>query len=152
MAQIENPKKAFNFNVIAAGLNPYEVQEVNIPDVEFDEVEHGDVASIVKTAGLARYGNVTLTKLRPIGTGSNWVWQWIQSIRNVRTGGGLLPSQYKRNLDIVQLAYDARTVTDRWEIRGAWPVRVNNMNLSRTTSENSMETVELAVDSSEKVQ
>lgn len=152
MAQIANPKKAFNFGLIVAGLNPYAVQQVNIPDVEIDVVEHGDTNHNIKTAGKVSYGNITLTKLRPMGIADNWVWTWIQSIQNVDTGGGLLPSQYKRDLDIVQYGYDNRTVTDRWEIDGAWPVRVNNMNLDRATSENSMESVELSVDKSVKVQ
>lgn len=152
MAQIANPKKAFNFGIIAAGLNPYAAQDVNIPDYEIDVVTHGDTNHDIKTAGKMNFGNVTITKLRPMGLGDNWVWSWIQTIQNVYTGGGLLASQYKRDIDIVQYGYDNLTVTDRWEIDGAWPVRVNNMNLSRVSSENSMETVELSVDRSQKVQ
>lgn len=152
MAQIRNPKKAFNFGIIAAGLNPYLAQDVNIPDYEIDSVEHGDTNYNVKTAGKMNFGNVTITKLRAMGVADNWVWQWIQTIQNVYTGVGLLASQYKRDIDIVQYGYDNITVTDRWEIEGAWPVRVNNMNLSRVNSENSMETVELSVDRSRKVQ
>lgn len=152
MAQIANPKKAFNFGIIAAGLNSYAVQQANIPDVEIDQVEHGDTNYKVKTAGLVTYGNVTLTKLRPIGIGDNWVWPWIQSIQNVYTGSGQLPSIYKRDIDIVQYSYDNVTVTDRWELEGAWPQKVNNMNLDRATSENSMESIELSVDRMQKVQ
>lgn len=152
MAQIANPKKAFNFGIIAAGLNPYSAQEVNVPDYELDVVEHGDTNHKIKTAGMMNFGNVTITKLRPMGQADNWIWTWIQLIQNVYTGGGALASVYKRDLDIVQYGYDNLTVTDRWEIEGAWPVRINNMALSRTTSENSMETVELSVDRSRKVQ
>lgn len=152
MAQIQNPKKQFQFQVIAAGLNPYTVQTCNLPDWEIEVVEHGDLGKRIKTAGISTYGNLTLEKLRPIDFADNWIWQWIQTIRNPRTGGGLLSSQYKRDIDVVQLSYDNQTVTDRWEISGAWPTQINGMELSRTASENSIESIELSVDDVVKTQ
>lgn len=146
MAQVTDPKKSFQFNIFAAGLNPYAAQNVDIPDYDIDVVEHGDTDHDIKTAGRIKYGNVKIEKLRPIGTSDSWVWDWIQSIRNVTTGGGLLASQYKRNISIVQLSYDNITITDEWRCKGAWPSKVNGLSLSRTKSENSMETVELSVD------
>lgn len=145
MAQIRNPKKAFQFNIFAAGLNPYAAQEVNIPDHEFEEVTHGDLGRRITTAGLLVFGAITITKIKPINEADNWVWQWIQEIRN-RVGGGLVPELYKRDLTIVQYSYDNVTVTDRWEVEGAFPLRVNGMNLNRAESENTMETVELSID------
>lgn len=150
MAQIRNPKKAFQFNIYAAGLNPYAAQEVNIPEHEFEDVTHGDVGRRINTAGIMVFGAITITKLRPIEVADNWVWSWIQSIRNFRTGGGLIPDFYKRDLTIVQLSYDNVTVTDRWEVEGAYPRRINGMDLSRTESANSMETVELSIDGCQK--
>ena len=146
MAQIEDPKKGFQFGIIAAGLNPYAVQEANVPDIELEQVEHGDLAHDIKTAGRAKYGNIELSKLRPLGIGDNWIWRWILDIRNTLTGGGQLASRYKRNLDIVQYAYDNRTITDLWECEGAWPCKVNGIELSRTKSDNVMEKIELSVD------
>lgn len=151
MAKINNPKKQFNFNVIAPGLNPYAVQTVNIPDFEIEQVEHGDVNYAVKTPGRASFGNITLEKLRPLDFSDNWIWQWIEDTQNTYTGGGGVPDRIKRNLTIVQLANDNVTVTDQWEVEGAWPTRVNGLNLSRVTSDNSMETIELSVDRVRKV-
>lgn len=150
MAQVTDPKKAFQFNIFAAGLNPYAAQDVNIPDFDIEVVEHGDTDHDVKTAGRIKYGNVTVTKLRPIGIGDSWVWAWIERIRNSTTGGGQLARQYKQNISIVQLSYDNITITDEWKCEGAWPTRVNGLALSRTKSENSMETVELAIDRARK--
>lgn len=146
MAQIANPKKAFNFNIFAAGLNPYAAQKVSIPDFEIEVVEHGDTNHDIKTAGKIKYGAITVEKLRPIGQGDNWIWHWIQSIQNVLSGGGLLPLQYKRTIDIVQYSTDNQTVTDLWECQGVWPSKVNGMELSRMSSDNILEVVELQVD------
>jgi phage tail-like protein len=146
MAQVTDPKKAFQFNIFAAGLNPYAAQSVDIPDFDIDIIEHGDTDHDVKTAGRIKYGNVKIEKLRPIGLADGWVWDWIQSIRNVDTGGGQLAREYKRNISIVQLSYDNITITDEWVCEGAWPSKLNGLNLSRVKSENSMETVELSID------
>lgn len=149
MAQIENPQKSYMFSILAAGLNPYAVQEANIPDFEFDSVEHGDVDYDAKTAGRRKYGNIKLVKLVPLGIGDNWIWNWIQLIRN-RNGGGAVPSIYKRNIDIVQYHYDLVTITDMWAVKKCWPVKVNGRELSRTKSENTMDDIELSVDTYEK--
>ena len=151
MAQIENPKKSFQFGIIAAGLNPYSVQEADIPDFEIEQVEHGDLDHDIKTAGRIKFSNFKLTKLRPIGTGDNWIWTWITNIRNSFTGGGQLASQYKRTIDIVQYAYDNITITDDWKMIGTWPTKVNGISLSRTKSENTMEEIEFSVDQVRKV-
>lgn len=151
MAKINNPKKQFNFNVIAPGLNPYAVQVANIPDHEIEQVEHGDVNYTVKTPGRISFGNVILEKLRPLDYTDNWIWDWIDQTQNAFTGGGGIPDNIKRNITIVQLASDNITVTDQWEIEGAWPTRLNDMNLSRVTSDNSLEKIELSVDRVRKV-
>ena len=100
---------------------------------------------------VVKYGNIELTKLRPLGIGDNWIWTWILSIRNTITGGGLLASRYKRNLDIVQYGYDNITITDLWACEGTWPCKLNGIELSRTKSDNVMEKVELSVDRYTKV-
>lgn len=151
MARINNPKKQFNFEVYAAGLNSYAVQTVNIPGAEIEQVEHGDTNYSVKTPGRISYENITLEKLRPMDHADNWIHDWINQVADPILGSNGLPSEVKRNITIVQLAADNVTVTDQWEIEGAWPVRVNNMNLSRVSSDNAMETIELSVDRVVKV-
>ena len=146
MAQeIENPGKSFQFAVLAAGLLNYAVQDVTGLETEFDQVEHGGARSDIKTAGKQKFPNIKLEKLRPIGVGDNWIWDWLEQ---VKLG---LPQGYKRNIDIVQYANDGITITDLWEVTGVWPVKLNGIELSRTKSENSMESIELSVDEWVKV-
>lgn len=151
MAKINNPKKQFNFAVYAPGLNNYAVQTANIPGYEIDATEHGDTNYKVKTPGMINFENITLEKLRPMDVADNWVHDWVNETADAFTGANGLPGSIKRNITIVQLASDNITVTDQWEVEGAWPVRVNGMNLSRVSSDNSMETVELSVDRVRKV-
>lgn len=152
MAEIDDPKKVFNFGVIAPGLNPYAVQECDLPDFDLDVVEHGQSNHMIGTAGLIKFGDVTLNKLRPISKADNWIWDWIQSIQDVDSGGGDLPQNYKRNIDIVQYSYDNITITDRWELKGCFPKKINGIKLSRVKSENAMEDVTLHVDTCRKTQ
>src|SRR6478736_7864227 len=117
MAQIEDPKKVFQFGFLAAGLNPFEVQKVDIPDFEIEVVEHGDTNYDVKTGGRIKFGDVTLEKLRPMSGGrgrTNWIWDWIQSIVDTDFGSIGNSFFYKRNNDIVQYNYDGLSITDRW--------------------------------------
>lgn len=151
MAEIDDPKKVFNFGVIAPGLNPYSVQECDLPDMDMDVVEHGESNHLIKTAGLIKFGDLTLNKLRPISKADNWVWTWIQGIQNIITGGGQLPIFYKRNLNVVQYSYDDITITDNWSIRGCFVKKINGLKLSRVKSENSMENITLSVDTCYKI-
>jgi phage tail-like protein len=140
MTFIADPLKSHQFQIIAPGLNPIAVQNVDIPDFEFDVVEHGEPGGLIKTRGLPKYGDVKIEKIRPM-VGDNWIWNWIRSMQN-----GALAAVYKRQLDINQLAPDGITITDTWRIYGAWPSKVNGMSLDSTKSENSMETITLTID------
>jgi phage tail-like protein len=146
MAEIDDPKKSFNFGIIAAGLNPYTVQECNLPDFDLDIVEHGQDNHMIKTAGMIKFGDVTVNKLRPVTLEDNWIWDWIQGIQDAIFGGGQLPQDYKRDFDIVQYSYDNITITDRWEISGSFPKKINGLKLGRMKSENSLEEILLSVD------
>lgn len=146
MAQIEDPSKVFQFNYLAPGLNPYMVQEADIPDFDIQIEEHGDVNYDVKTGGRIKFGDITLKNLRPVSGGSNWIWGWVQDVVNVEDGSIGNPLDYKRNHDIVQYDYDNLTVIDRWRCLGIFPKKINGLKLSRTKSDNAMDDITLSVD------
>jgi len=152
MAQIEDPKKAFQFGYLAPGLNPYMVQKADIPDYDIEISEHGDTNYDVKTAGRIKFGNITLENLRAQSQDDNWVWRWIQSIVDPISGSIGNPLDYKRSHDIVQYDYDGLTVTDRWRLLGVFPIKINGQKLDRTKSENAMDSITLSVDRVVKVQ
>lgn len=153
MAQIENPRKKYNFSVQIAPLpiNPFLVQKVTIPEKNIEVVEHGDVNYSVKTGGRATYGNITLEKLMITDGADNYMWDWAASVSDSIIGGGLVPSQYKRVLVITELAEDGTSILNTWVCTGCWPSKINGQDLDRVSSENSMESIELCVDIVEKL-
>lgn len=146
MAEINNPRKQFQFNIMVPGLNPFLCQDVKIPDVEFDMVEHGDRNYQVKTAGMKKVGQLAISKIMPAETTDNFFWDWMRQIQDTDTGGGDLPSNYKKRIMVEQYANDGQTVIQRWEFDGAWPQKINGIEFNRKASENTIETIDICVD------
>lgn len=146
MAIIANPKKHFNFSVFTPGLQPMLVQKLSLPDMGFDTDEHGDLNFKVKTAGLINVGVLKIEKISPIIVGDNWIWDWLRLIQDPILGGGALPSLYKRQLIIQQLAPGGVAVLDSWTALEAYPSKINGVDFSRVDSGNTMHSVEFQVD------
>jgi phage tail-like protein len=145
-AKIPNPRKQFQFNIIIAGLNPFLVQEVKSPDVDFDVTEHGDTNFDVKTAGRKKLGTITITKIFHAQFPELEFRNWSRDIQNTMTGGGQPPSQYKRSVIIEEYSNDGRTVIERQTYMGCWPSKINGKDLSRRGSDNTTQAIELQVD------
>jgi hypothetical protein len=146
MAQIENPRKQFNFQVFIPGLNPFLAQKVTKPDFSIDQVEHGDVNYKVKTGGLPNVGNLVIDKISSATSPDSWVFQWMKTVQNMLLGGGALPSLYKRTLVVEEYSTDGVTLLNRETYRGCWPCKRNGVELNRMGSENTLESIEFSVD------
>lgn len=146
MAQVNNPRKDFNFQITITGLNSFLAQEVKTPDVEFDIATHGDTNYEVKTAGIKKIGMLQINKIFPSDELDTFTRVWMQQIQNQATGGGQLPSQYKRSALVQQFAPDGVTVVDKWEYDGVWPQKANGLTFNRKSSENTIQSIEFCVD------
>lgn len=148
MAKVSNPRKSFSFTVQIAQLpiNPFLVQEVDDPDVEVEQVSHGDTNYDVKTPGRVKVGNGTLRKLMTTDGGDNYMWDWLESCQDAWIGGGLVPDEAKRTLIISELAEDGTSVLNTYTWEGAWPTKINGNSRKRTASENIIEEIEFSVD------
>lgn len=146
MAQVSNPRKDFNFQISIIGLNPFLAQQVKLPDQELDVAEHGDVNYDVKTAGRKKIGMMTVEKIFPSDELDTFIRGWMNDIQSQKTGGGQLPSQYKRSALVQQYAPDGVTVLEQWELDGIWPQKANGINFNRRSSENVMQSIEFCVD------
>lgn len=146
MAQVENPRKNFQFNIILPGLDPFLCQDVKTPDADIDVVQHGDAGFMVKTGGMKKIGNLTISKISPADSVDAYFKNWQGQIMSTRTGGGALPSQYKTTIMVEELSTDGFTVINREVYKGCWPSKINGKDLSRKASENTVESVELQVD------
>jgi phage tail-like protein len=153
MAQIENPRKVFNFSIQVANLpiNPWLAQEVDIPEESLEVVSHGDTNHDIKTAGRHMYGNMTIRKLMLTSGSDNYFFDWMASCSDVLLGGGLTPTAYKRTLIITELAEDGGSIINTWIATGCFPSRRSAIALKRTSSDNTIEEVELSIDTLEKV-
>lgn len=146
MAKVANPRKVFNFRVEIDGIDQFEIQEINIPEAELEVTEHGDTNHNIGTAGRIKFGDITLKKLRPLPTADKWAWDWVRRIQDVETGGGQLPSQYKKIIAIKELSADNATTVSTWICKGVFPKKVSMENHSRTSSDNMIQTVVLWAD------
>ena len=146
MAQVNNPRKSFQFNIIIAGIASFLCQQVKIPDVEMDTDEHGDTNHKIKTAGMINYSMLSVQKISESLGLDNYIWDWINRIQNPVTGGGSLPSLYKQPIIVEQYAPDGRTVLKRWILEGCWPKRINGIEFNRVQSGNTVESIDFEVD------
>jgi len=146
MAQVENPRKQFNFSIFAPGLNPFLAQKVMLPDVGFDVTKHGDTNYYVKTAGMLDVGTLNIEKISSATAPDSWIWQWIRLIQDAKLGGGALPIIYKRTLEIHHYSNDGITVLNKYIFEGCWPSKLNGVELSRQGSDNTLESIEFQVD------
>jgi phage tail-like protein len=146
MAATANPRKVFNFQIEIDGLVQFEAQKVNIPDAEVERVMHGASNHDVKTAGRVSFGDITLERLRPVETTTDFGWLWLAQAQNPVTGGGALAGQYKRNVVIRELAPNNITTIQQWMCEGCWCFKTSYTGHDRMTSDNSIETCSLSVD------
>jgi pyruvate kinase len=71
---------------------------------------------------------------------------WQLTIGNTKSGGGLPPVGYKKNIVIQQLGQDGLSVIRTWICEGAWPQKRNGIDFDRKSSENTMESIEFCTD------
>jgi len=146
MAQVANPRKQFNWSISSPGVNAFLCQKVTIPDFEIDVVEHGDYNFDVKTGGRHKYGSLMIEKIATAVTSDTYIWTWMQEIQDVFIGGGVLPTLYKRTMQIDQFDLSGILVLNSWVCYGCWPSKINGVEFNRLGSENTLESIEIQVD------
>ena len=151
MAEVSNPHKKFQFSIFLFGMNPFLAQKVKTADRDIEQVEHGEGNHLVKTAGMIKLGNLTVDKILNASLPDKIIWTWIHSVQDEFTGGGLLPDIYKKAIQIQRLATNGQTVIGTWNYLGAWPCKINGVELDRVSSDNTIESIEFSVDKEAQV-
>lgn len=151
-AQIKNPRKKFlwSINFPKHPLNPYLCQNVTLPDIDIEEVTHGDINRDVKTAGRVTIGDMTIEKLVTTSGSDTWVIDWVNACQDHVNGGGLVPSQYWETVIVNELAEDGISILNSWLLQEVWPKKVTGINLDRTASENTIENMVFSVGTIQK--
>lgn len=147
MAKIKNPRKNFLFGIVFPKhpINTYLCQRVQLPDVEIEQVSHGDINRDVKTAGRVSVSNLVVDKLITTSGSDTWAFDWLQACQDMTLGGGLVPSQYWEDVIVLELAEDGVTVLNTHHYSEVWPCKISGLEFDRTSSENTVETVEFSV-------
>lgn len=146
-AKIKNPRKKFLFSLVFPKhpINPYLCQKCTLPDIEIDEVTHGDINRDVKTAGRVIVGKLIVEKLKVTSGSDTWVWDWLFSCEDMILGGGLVPSDYWETMIVNELAEDGSTVLNTHVLDEVWPSKIDGLEFDRTASENTIEHIEFSV-------
>lgn len=152
-AKVKNPRKGFLWQITFLGhpINPYLFQEVNLPEVTVEQVEHGDINRSVKTGGRVSVGNLTARKLSTTSGSDTWLWDWLNSVQDMILGGGLTPSEYWETIRVDELAEDGVSILDSWICEEVWPSKLNGLPLNRMSSDNSIEDIEFSVGTCNKL-
>lgn len=148
MARI-SPRKLFNFSVYFPQLpyEPFLVQKANMPDSEVEIAEHSEGNHDVKTGGRIKLGNITLENIMrtTVGFESMLFWNWKNSIADPHLNGGLEPSAYYQTMIVTEFGTDGKTVINKWVCEEVFPLKINGIAFDRKSSENTVENVELSV-------
>lgn len=145
-----NPRKQFQFKVTFvnfANIAPFHVQKLTQPDMDVEQVEHGEGNTVIKTAGMVKTGNLKIERIIEANDPSNAkeIFTWLKNCQNARTQTGSIPDVYKGPIEVKELN-NAGQVVNVWYYTGCWPTKINGKDWSRTSSDNSLESVEFSVD------
>ena len=132
----DNPYANFNFVVEIEGVEAGGFSEVDLPSGEIEVIEYREgadkVSSARKLPGRVKYPNVVLK--RGVA-GRLELFDWWKSIRD--------GTPDRRNVTI-QLLDESRTPVQRWQLRNAWPAKLDYSRLDGLGNEVPIETLELA--------
>lgn len=146
-AKVKNPRKKFLWQVtfVKHPLNPYLFQTVSIPEIEIEQVSHGDINRDVKTGGRVTVGNLVCHKLESTSGSDTWLWDWLMSVQDLILGGGLTPPEYWETVRVDELAEDGVSILNSWICEEVWPAKINSQDLDRMSSDNTLEEIEFSV-------
>lgn len=138
-------RKNFNFTAGINGVTQAEIQEVTGLDKEITAISHGLGNRDVKTPGRVTIGDVTIKNVRPVISGKNAFWDWLNQAQNSTTGTGGVASQYKRNLTITERNGAGVTIAT-YVCYGVWVRKVTHGGLNRMGDDNIIDTAVLSID------
>lgn len=138
MAMVQNHR----FKLIMGGFDTFLVQEVTLPDVEYNVLQYGTFVNEpdVKVAGKKKVGEMTLKKLR-LSTLADTTWRdrfELQRIGIAGTSWG--------NFELQELMPDGSGVAQRYFVKNAVISKISHSGFKRSEdSELVMEEITLAV-------
>lgn len=152
----ENPSRAYEWEVEVLGTSstgqlPILVERalnVSIPETSVDQIEVPFKSRSTYYAGRDAAGHtVDITFWDSEGHEVyRFFKNWIESISNSSTGGGVTRDLYGAELLIKQMAHDSETITMTHQLTKVFPTSVGEISLDYSSSEHSQFTVTFSYD------
>lgn len=94
----------WQFSVEIAGFDPAYFTKADLPEIEFDKAEFNPAGSMFpqKAAGRASFNDITLEKGKSQGPTEESLLSWIRQCITVAAATGGVPTDYMRDIDLVQ--------------------------------------------------
>ena len=141
------PFKKFNYKVEIEGITEASFSEVSGFDASIDVIEYreGDegVNYSRKLSGLTKFGNVTLKWGM---TSSMSFYEWVMDV----SSGKLLDDSRNKDITITLFDDDGTTALAAWNLYSAWPSKYIAPDFNASSSEVSIESIELVYESMER--
>jgi len=135
------PLKKYNYRVELEGIDVAGFSEISGFDASIDVIEYREgterINSPRKMPGLTKYGNVTLKWGM---TASLDFFEWVQGISN----GEKLEAEDRCQDIVIYLQDDSQADVASWTLINAWPCKYVVPDFNATSSEVSIESVEIA--------
>lgn len=136
----QNPAKVFNYRIEVEGVVMALVQDLKIPTLGIEKVEHGAAGPIpnIQTPGKPTVGDIELQKLVPADPDNAdfSAYAWYASALAGQ------PALFARTGFIRQLGGVAgQEVVRSWMFTDAWVSNIDTSNFQSTASENLIETL-----------
>jgi hypothetical protein len=143
---VANVVKAHAFKIEVGGIDQFEFQKLEEPEVELTTSSHGGEGGLeIKTATRIKTGDMTLEKVVPADTADTWAWDWLATAIDPKTMVGGLPSDYKKSLVIRELNPDG-SYANSYMAEGSFVKKVSKNGHERLSDDNALQTVVLSVD------
>lgn len=142
--------KAFKFIVSVEGFSSARFQECSELSVEAADVDQWQGGAVIpdKSPGRLTFADITLSRG---ATQDKDMFNWFKKVADFASQAGEPDPAYKRQIDIVQLDRDDRTLR-RWRVKNAYPKKFVAGAWNNDSDENVMESITLRYDTFDLIQ
>jgi len=146
----------FRFTVEIDGVTHAGFSKCSALEAEIDVIKYregGDIRPTTKDAGLLDFSDLTLERGAVVEDSDlyNWFQRVVGTVSDIGALLGDPANDYKATLDIV-CRNSLKQETKRWRIYEAWPKKFKAGEWDNTTSEKTIESVELSINGFERIQ
>ena len=141
-----NPARAFKFRADILGVPSLYFQEIVVPKISIDQINHAQNGMEIKTSGIRRIDDATLKYIKPLEDQENVLINWMEQANSSITGGSYLAQTYKKRVVINIMDPTGIVAQIKYILEGAWPKEQSWDGFKANESTSVMETLMLSVD------